>query len=83
MRASCPAYSVHPDQGGGPGSIWRIDGTTGEVRLFANVMLDGAANSGPALGGLAFDARSNSCSLLIDHRYDSPLRPERGRHRPL
>ena len=46
--------------GGGPGSIWRIDGVTGEVRLFANVTLDGAANSGPALGGLAFDAASNT-----------------------
>ena len=43
--------------GGGPGSIWRIDGTTGEVRLFANVTLDGASNPGPALGGLAFDFR--------------------------
>ncbi len=46
--------------GGGPGSIWRVDGVTGEVRLFANVTLDGAANSGPALGGLAFDAASST-----------------------
>ncbi len=45
---------------GGPGSIWRIDGTTGQVQLFANVTLNGAANPGPALGGLAFDARSQS-----------------------
>jgi hypothetical protein len=45
--------------GGGPGSIWRIDGVTGEVRLFANVTLDGAANPGAALGGLAFDAASH------------------------
>ena len=41
---------------GGPGSIWKIDGTTGKVSLFANVMLDDRSNSGPALGGLAFDA---------------------------
>ncbi len=47
-------------QGGGPGSIWRIDGTTGAVTLFANVTLNGAANSGPALGGLAFDPGSNT-----------------------
>ncbi len=47
-------------QGGGPGSIWRIDGVTGAVSLFANVTLNGVANSGPALGGFAFDAASNS-----------------------
>src|SRR5580700_7144081 len=46
--------------GGGPGSIWRVDGVTGEVRLFANVSLDGVENSGPALGGLAFDAGSDT-----------------------
>ncbi len=37
---------------GGPGSIWRIDGATGEVKLLANVALDGVANSGAGLGGL-------------------------------
>ena len=47
-------------QGGSPGSIWRIDGVSGAVSLFANVTLNGAANSGPALGGLAFDAASDS-----------------------
>jgi hypothetical protein len=52
--------------GGGPGSIWRIDGTTGAVRLFANVTLNGAVNSGPALGGLAFDSASKS--LLVADR---------------
>jgi uncharacterized repeat protein (TIGR01451 family) len=46
-------------QQGGPGSIWKIDGATGEVSLFANVTLDGTPNSGPALGGLAFDPGSN------------------------
>jgi hypothetical protein len=53
-------------QSGGPGSIWRIDGVTGGVNLFANVTLDGAVNSGPALGGLAFDAAS--ASLLVADR---------------
>ena len=43
-------------QSGGPGSIWKIDGVTGAISLFANVTLDGAPNSGPALGGLAFDS---------------------------
>jgi len=45
--------------GGGPGSIWRIDGVSGEVRLFANVSLEGTPNPGPALGGLAFDPASH------------------------
>ena len=43
---------------GGPGSIWKIDGRTGAVALFANVLLNGVPNSGPALGGLAFDRAS-------------------------
>ncbi|MCG2632824.1 hypothetical protein L6654_40255 [Bradyrhizobium sp. WYCCWR 13023] len=62
--------------GSGPGSIWRIDGTTGEARLFANVALDGAANPGPALGGLAFDAASNTLFVAdratgMIHAFDS------------
>jgi hypothetical protein len=43
---------------GGPGSIWKIDGRTGAVTLFANVLLNGVQNSGPALGGLTFDRTS-------------------------
>jgi hypothetical protein len=46
--------------GGGPGSIWRVDGVTGAVSLFANVTLAGVVNSGPALGGLAFDPASST-----------------------
>lgn len=46
--------------GGGPGSIWKIDGVSGVVSLFADVTLNGVPNSGPALGGLAFDPDSNS-----------------------
>lgn len=70
--------------GGSPGSIWRIDGTTGEVRLFANVTLNGASNPGPALGGLAFDSASNTL-LVADratgmiHAFD-PAGKERGRY---
>ncbi|MBK8085188.1 MAG: DUF11 domain-containing protein [Devosia sp.] len=41
---------------GGAGSIWKVDGTTGEVSHFAVVTLDGVANPGPALGNIAFDA---------------------------
>jgi hypothetical protein len=57
---------------GGPGSIWHIDGATGAVRLFANVMLDGVANSGPALGGLAFDVASNTLFVQGRGREDIP-----------
>lgn len=70
--------------GGGPGSVWRIDGTTGEVRLFANVTLDGASNPGPALGGLAFDAASSTLFVAdratgMIHAFDSAGK-ERGRY---
>lgn len=38
----------------GPGAIWKIDGTTGAVSLFARV----PSNSGPAFGNIAFDGRN-------------------------
>ncbi len=40
---------------GGPGSIWKIDGTTGAVSLFATVTSKSKPNAGPGIGGLAFD----------------------------
>ncbi len=43
------------DLGGGPGSIYKINGVTGEVTLFANVQLDGLDNAGAGLGNIAFD----------------------------
>ncbi len=51
-----PGQFGPPEQGGGPGSIWRVDGVTGEVQLFANI--DGGTNSVAGLGGLAFDPAS-------------------------
>ncbi|QPC41450.1 peptidoglycan-binding protein [Kaustia mangrovi] len=42
--------------GGGPGSVWRIDGRTGDVSLFATVSGPDGPNSGPGLGNLAYDA---------------------------
>ena len=36
---------------GYPGSIWKVDGTTGEVSLFSTI----AANSGPGLGDIVYD----------------------------
>lgn len=38
------------DRGGGPGSIYRVDGKTGGISLFATI-----PNSGPGLGDIAFD----------------------------
>lgn len=37
--------------GGGPGTIWKIDGITGAVSKFADI----ETNSGPGIGQLAFD----------------------------
>ncbi len=48
------------EAGGGPGSIWRIDGANGEVRLLANIGSDGRPNGGASLGGLVFHRASNS-----------------------
>jgi hypothetical protein len=50
--------------GGGPGSIWKIDGASGSVSLFANVALGAAVNSGPALGGLTYDPASDSLFVV-------------------
>jgi hypothetical protein len=44
----------------GPGAIWKIDGATARVSLFANVTTEGRTNSGAALGALAFDPDSKS-----------------------
>ncbi len=45
-------------KGGGPGTIWKVDGTTGNVKLFADIALDGVKNRGPGLGQLAYDSRT-------------------------
>jgi uncharacterized repeat protein (TIGR01451 family) len=52
---------------GGPGSIYKVDGVTGDVTLFAEVMLDGAANPGPSLGNLAYDPEHRQ--LLVSDLY--------------
>lgn len=49
-----------PAAGGGPGSIWKIDAATGAISLFANVVPGNRANSGAALGGLAYDPDSDT-----------------------
>jgi hypothetical protein len=44
--------------GRGPGTIYKIDGRSGVVSVFANITSDGRENAGPALGNLAFDPRA-------------------------
>jgi hypothetical protein len=39
---------------GGPGSIWKVDGITGEITLFANVQLEGISNAGAGLGNITY-----------------------------
>ncbi|MER8690941.1 hypothetical protein [Mesorhizobium sp. M1136] len=39
------------ENGGGPGTIWKIDGITGAVSKFADI----DANSGPGIGDVTFD----------------------------
>jgi hypothetical protein len=41
---------------GGPGTIWKVDGKTGDITFFANVKLKGADNAGAGLGNISFDA---------------------------
>ena len=46
-------------KGGGPGTVWKIDGTTGAISLFANLGHDDKDNAGPGLGNVAYDAATN------------------------
>lgn len=41
--------------GGGPGTIYKVDGQTGQPQVFANITLNGRPNSGAGLGNMAFD----------------------------
>jgi hypothetical protein len=40
----------------GPGTIWRVDGQTGQIDVFANLLQDDMSNAAPSLGNLAYDA---------------------------
>src|ERR1035437_9890592 len=55
------------DLQGGPGGIYKIDGRTGVVSLFANVTLDGVPNPGPGLGNLAYDSANKQ--LFVSDLY--------------
>ena len=53
-------------QGGGPGTIYRLDASTGYApRVFAQITLNGRANTGAALGNLAYD-RANKQLFVTD-----------------
>lgn len=43
-------------EGGSPGTVWKLDAANGyRPEIFAEITTDGRANSGPALGNIAFD----------------------------
>lgn len=44
---------------GGPGSIWRIDGTTGKITLLATIATSGKPNAAAGLGNIAYDPVSH------------------------
>ena len=46
------------DKDGTPGSIYKIDGKTGAVSLFAKVRFDDRDNAGPGLGNISFDRKT-------------------------
>lgn len=46
-------FGSNPESG--PGTIYRVDGTKGQIEVFANIELDGVKNSGPGLGQVAYD----------------------------
>jgi hypothetical protein len=59
-------------EGGGPGSIYKVDGDTGEVSLFSEI----SGNSGPGLGGIVHDARTGQLYVSdldtgLVHRIDA------------
>jgi len=78
VQAGAPGATFMPGlwgPQGGPGSIWKIDGTTATVSLFTNVTFNGRPNSGAALGGLAYDPDSKSLYVAdretgFIHRFD-------------
>ena len=65
LKAGAPGARFMDGQFGGlagatPGAIWKIDGTTGKASFLADTAFSGVLNSGPGLGGLAFDPKSRT-----------------------
>lgn len=46
--------------GGGPGTIWKVDQTTGKLSRFTDIVTNGTKNSGAGLGAIAIDAASGT-----------------------
>ena len=62
-------------KGGGPGSIWKIDGRTGDISLFSTITSGSFENAGPGLAGLTYDPVSQqifaaSLETGLIHRLD-------------
>ncbi len=80
LKLGSPRAQFMPGQfgslpGASPGSIWKIDGTTGAVSQLADTAFSGVANSGPGVGDLAFDPKSRSLYASdldtgLIHRFD-------------
>ncbi len=47
-------------KGGDPGTVWKVDGITGDVTVFAKILDRGEPNSGPGLGNLSYDPATAS-----------------------
>ena len=65
-----PGQFGPPEYGGSPGAVWRVDGQSGEVNLFASIDTQGVGS----LGGLAFDPVSQQLFVAdrttgIIHRF--------------
>ena len=72
------------DLQGGPGGIYKVDGRTGVVTLFANVTLDGVPNPGTGPGQSRLRFRAQAIIRVGSlHRHDPPLRSRRQRTEPL
>ncbi|WP_295557529.1 hypothetical protein [uncultured Hyphomicrobium sp.] len=63
LKAGAPGAKFMDGQfgpGATPGAIWKIDGATGAVSLFAETVEGSSGNSGAALGDIAVDPASGS-----------------------
>ncbi|WP_412050834.1 hypothetical protein ACK6D9_04775 [Hoeflea sp. Naph1] len=53
MWGTADETDTKPSQGG-PGSIWKVDGKSGKITLFANIKHNGEDNSGAGLGNITY-----------------------------
>lgn len=65
-----------PFEASGPGSIYKVDGETGQIEVFENVLLNGRENSGAGLENIAFDGRHRQLFVSdietgMIHRFNS------------